>query len=457
MHKLLIFFAATVLVLKATGQDFNSAGFRWGNGFYYNMDAGERVTFNQVEVTLLKVHNHYNLLKVGEDTLWLKVARRKVPEVINGIRIFVADNKTVKALNPGSIAHGLLTGDALVCLSDSRLPLLDPQHYTFPVSFNNGFTWSAEEDSHMFSYYKDNDFPNHYISYPGIGIDLHEARGKLMHWLIAVEDSRVVWVNDKVDFAGGNQSCVLLKSKSQPNIYYLYNHLFTKNVAVKSGQELVKGEAVGTAWGNASWGHLHFAVIFSPTEPTFQECSGNVVNGFPQLFGLYNPRGSHLARNFTRGRIIFGQPRSLRGNVLNNLEFEPYTGKGWTTGKWNPADKVEWISKGNEGNIRLKKVLFEGTPGESTNPHSYFDYQISVLNGTYRMRVKVGDVYLPTWQKMEFEGVDAGIKNLKAGEFSWTGERIVKVNDGILNVRVYIDSTNNMAAGISELVFQAVN
>ncbi len=457
MHRILILLIILVVSLKAEGQGSVSPDFRWGNGFYYNLNVGERITFNQVEVELLKVENHYNLIKVGEDTLWMKVARRTSPEAVSNVRVFVADNREVKALNPDSGVHGLLTGDALICLSDSRLSLLDPQQYVFPVSFNNGFTWSAEEDSHVFSWYKTNDFPKQYISYPGIGIDLHEARGRMMHWLVALEDSRVVWVNDQVDFAGGNQACVLLKSKSEPNIYYFYNHLFTNNVAVKKGQELVKGEVIGTAWGNNEWGHLHFAAIHSLTEPTMKECSDNVINGFPQVFGLYNQRGIFIVRNFSRGKIVFGEPRSARGNALNNLEFEPYTGKGWVTGKWNPADKVEWISKGNDGNVRLKKVLFEGTPAECANPNDYFEYQISVLNGTYRIRAKVGDVYLPSRQKMEFEGTDAGTKNLRAGEFSWTGEWIVKVKDGTLNVRIYIDKENKLPAGLSEIVFQQAN
>lgn len=450
-----------VLLLFATLYQVNAqqsipADFHWGNGFYFNLDVGERRMFNQVEVELLKVKNHYNQLRVGKDTLWLKVARRSVAEELNGIRIFVADNKPVNALNPESPVHGLLTKDVLICLSEVGKPLLDPEYYTFPVSFNNGFTWNAEEDSYLFSFYKAKESPTSYISYPGIGFNLHDARGLQKHWLVAIENSRVVWVENQNPEQGVNQSCVLLESESQPGVYYFYSRLYTRNLAVKQGQNLVKGEAIGTAWGDESWGHLHFAVIKSDQEPTVEECFYNIVNGFPQLFGLYFRQSTYILRSFTRGKIVFGGPRYINGNQLNTQEFEAYSGKGWITGKWNPADKVEWIGKGSEGNVRLKKVLFEETPAQTVNPVDYYEYRIIVRNGTYRIRAKVGDALLPSWQKIEFEGLDAGTKILKAGDYSWTGERIVKVSDGILNVHIHVDSENNQVAGLSEIVFQAV-
>ncbi len=456
MHKFLILLLIGAIGLKVVAQDTGSSDFRWGNGFYYNMDVGDKVTFDQTEVELLKVENHYNLLKVGEDTLWLKVARRSVPEELLAVRIFVADNKAVSALNPESPVHGLLTKDALICLSDPGKPLLDPENYSFPISFNNGFIWNAEEDSYMYSLYKTKESETCYISYPGVGFNLHDARGLSKHWLVAIENSRVVWVAHQNLEQGGNQACVLLESETQPGIYYLYSRLYPKNLTVKQGQSLVKGEAIGTAWGDESWGHLQFAVIKSSMEPTIENCFHNIVNGFPQVFGLYYRQSAYILRSFTRGKIVFGGPRYLNGNQLNTQEFEAYSGKGWVTGSWNPADKVEWIGKGDEGNVRLKKILFEETPAQSKNPNDFFEYRITVRSGTYRIRAKVGDALLPSWQKIEFEGVDAGIKNLKAGDYSWTGERLVKVSDGTLNVYIYVNSENKQVAGLSEIVFQGV-
>jgi hypothetical protein len=399
---LLVLFA---VLFQVNAQQADSADFRWGNGFYYNLNVGESITFNQVEVKLLKIENHYNQVKLGEDTLWLKVARRSVPEQLSGVRIFVADNKKVKALGSGFPVHGLLTKDALVCLSDSRLPLLDPAQYIFPVSFNDGFMWGAEEESYMFSFYKTDETGKQpaYSNFAGIGFDLHNARGIMKHWLVAVENSRVVWVESKGLDEAGNQACVLLESESQPGIYYYYNRLYSKNLAVKKGQNLVRGDAISTAWGDNTWGHFQFTVVKSQTEPTLEDCHHFAINGFPQLFGLYFRQNGNSARSFARGRILFGKPRHTNGNQKNSMAFELYSGKGWLLGKWNPADRVEWVSTKNDGNVRLKKVLFEGTPAQCKNPKNYFEYLITVPNGTYRIRAKVGDLFLPSWQKLSLK------------------------------------------------------
>ena len=102
-------------------------------------------------------------------------------------------------------------------------------------------------------------------------------------------------------------------------------------------------------------------------------------------------------------------------------------------------------------------MLFRSTPAQNKNPCDYYEYIIAVKNGTYRIRAKVGDVFLQSWQKIEFEGIYAAVKELDAGEFDWTGERIVKVQDGTLNIRIYVDDDNRYVAGISEIVFQRVN
>jgi len=61
---------------------------------------------------------------------------------------------------------------------------------------------------------------------------------------------------------------------------------------------------------------------------------------------------------------------------------------------------------------------------------------------------------LASWQKIQFEGVTSATYSLDAGEFKWTSERVVKVKDGKLTVRIFIDESNKKVAGISEIVFQ---
>src|SRR5690554_160064 len=429
----------------------------WGEGSYYNLKIGESIYYNDKEVKLLQIHNHYNQIKVGSDTLWLKVARRTVPIELDDIRIFVADNRKVNALGTDSCIHNLLIKDVLLCISQTSLPLLNFAQYHFPVSFNDGFVWNAEEDSYTFSFYRSGGSKSEYYTYPGIGFNMHDARGMQRHWLISVENSRVVWIDDSQVDKNNNQSCILLQSESNPNIYYAYNGIYNKNVVVKKGQRLMRGDAIGAAWGDDTWGHVQFTVINSKTEPLPGEGFCNVVNVFPQLFNLYFRNTSFISKSFSRGKIVFGKPRRLSGNQIFAHEYENYSGRGWITGKWNPADKVEWISEGMNGNVRLKKVLFEGTHARARNPEDHYEFQIAVSNGTYRIRAKVGDVQEASWQKIEFEGVGAAVKSLNAGEFDWTGERVVQVKDGTLNTRIYIDPKNVKVAGISEIVFQKVN
>jgi hypothetical protein len=452
----ILIFCFTVF-LNVVAQD-SPPDFQWGDGFYFNMNAGDIITFNNVEVELMKIENHYNQVRIGKDTLWMKVARRSLPFQSGNIRIFIADNRNVKELTNDSPVHGLLIKDALICLCYSFKPFPDPGRYFFPVSFNDGFMWSMEENSYLFSWSgKDKSREEgEYYSYPGIGFDLHGARGLEKHWLVAIEDSRVAWISDEEAGRSENEVCVLLESRNLPGIYYIYNHLYKNNLLVKEGQEIMGGELIGTAWGDEEWCHLQFAVVKSDTIPVPENCFQNVVNGFPQIYSLYFGEAFNYVRNFTKGRIHFGKPKHLNGNNKNNLAYQSYSGKGWKTGRWNAADKMETVTNGEEGNVRLKKVLFRETPAECKNPFNYYEYEINVINGVYRIRAEAGDVLLPSWQRIEFEGVTALTASLGAGEFEWTTERVVKVEDGKLTIRIYIDEKDTRPAGIREVVFQGV-
>jgi hypothetical protein len=439
----------------ANAQKQTTPDFTWGNASYFNLDVGESIFFNDTEIKLIWIENHFNQLQIGDEAFTIKVSRRTLPIVAGKLRVFVADNKNVKAISANKETHGLLKKDALICISDFQLPLLDPNNYLFPVSFGDGFLWSVEEDSHMFSYFgkaegKSKEATNH----DGIDFDLHEARGIEKHWIVAIENSTVVWIEEKNLDKAGKEACVLIESDSQPGIYYLYKHLNNKKIEVKTGQRLQRGELIGAIWGDEIWGHLTLSVIKSDTIPSFQDCSNNVVNCFPQIFELYFKQSDGFSKNFSKGRIFFGKNRSLNGNQKNAIEFEEYSGKGWILGKWNVTDRVDWVAKGNEGNIRLGKKLFEGSAAECTNPNDWYDYEINVQNGVYRIRAKMGDSALPTWQKISFEGIEAGVLSNETGEFKWTSEKAVKVIDGKLTIRIFIDSNNKKPAGISEIVFQ---
>lgn len=449
---LFLIFIPFFSVNECFGQQQTQPDFQWGNASYFNLNKGESLTFQDTEVKLLQLKNHFNQFKIGYDTVWLKVSRRTLPETLNGLRIFVADNKNVKALTDDDDVHGLLKKDVLLCLSNSMQQLFDPGDYVFPISFNDGFLWSVEEDSYMFSYNKKTD--NKHGLHSGIDIDLQEARGKEKHWVVALENSRVVWVKDKNLDGANKEACVLLESASQAGIYYVYNYLYNKNVVVKAGDKLTRGEPIGTIWGDEIWGHLNFSVIKSDSVPTYGSRNFNAINFFPQLYGLYFRQTYKFNRNYTKGKISFGLRKDLNGNKKNILAFEAYSGKGWELEKWNTADKVDFVSKGKAGNARLCKKMFMGEKASCTNPNNWYDYEINVRNGVYRIRAKMGDQFLPTWQKVVFEGVNAAIYTLQAGELKWTPEKVVKVKDGKLTVRIFVDEKKNTTAGLSEIVFQ---
>lgn len=452
---LLISFVLFGFALRLKSQNPTSPDFTWGNASYFNMNVGETIFYNDVEVKLIRVKNHFNQIKIGNDTIRVKVSRRTPLVTAGYLNVFVADNKNVKALTSEKQVHGLLKKDALICISNYDIPLLEPNNYQFPVSFNNGFMWSAEEDSYMFSYISSTERKlKGNTSNEGIDFDLHDARGIEKHWVVAIENSTVIWVEDNNQDKAGKEACVLLESSSQPGIFYVYKHLNNKKTVVKKGQKLVSGEPIGTIWGDEIWGHLTFSVIKSDTIPSFQDCSNNVVNCFPQIFELYFKQSSGFPKSFSKGRIFFGKIRSQNGNQKNTIEFEEYSGKGWILGEWNTANKLDWVAKGNEGNTRLGKKLFEDSAAECTNPNNWYDYEINVQNGAYRIRAKVGDLLLPTWQKIDFEGINAGTFSLSEGEQKWTSERIVRVNDRKLTIRIYVDENNEKLAGIGEVVFQ---
>ncbi|MFV0592767.1 MAG: hypothetical protein ACK5M7_15385 [Draconibacterium sp.] len=445
----ILFFLVSV-ALGVAGQ--TAPDFKWGNTSYFSLNIGDSIICDSTSVILLKIENQYNTLTAGNDTIRIKVSGRSLPGTANGLQLFVADNKWIKALSDNRSIHGLLKKDVLLGVAKISNNLLDKNQFVFPISFNHGFVWHGDEESYMYSFVYD-DKKKTYETYPGIGIDLSDAKGFEKHWLVAIENSTVAWVEKQKD---KQTACVLIQSEAFPGIFYVYDCLYEKNLEVRDGQKLEKGELIGTAWGNAEWGHVHLAVVYSDTIPSYQDRFANCVNFFPQLYELYFGNSYIGAKSYSKGQINFGRRPSHSGNEKNNTAFEEYLGKGWVFDSWNRADKLETVFRGEEGNVRLRKKIFSGLSAQSINPNNYFDYEIGVRNGLYRIRSKVGDVKTETWQKVEYEGVTSNTFALAAGEQKWTDERIVKVEDRKLTVRIYIDPSNQKPAGLSEIVFQMV-
>jgi hypothetical protein len=436
------------------GQELSNDSFRWGNAFYINLRVGEKTTFNQTEIRLISVFNQFNTLKIGNDTFVIKVSRQTLPVSFDKFRIFVADNRFLKEKSANPEAHGLLKKDVLLCLSQTNNRLLDPVVYKFPVDFTDGFQWSAEEETQMFSFFfqKDGKGLLKCYTHQGIDFDLNDARMQEKHLIVALENSTVVWTEQNKPDQNKYEAAVLLRSESDPGIFYVYEHLNNRKLYVRKGQKINKGDEVGYSWGNSNWGNLQFAVIRSDTVPSYHDRFRNLVNCFPQLFELYTGTLAPMQKATSKGSIDFGRPEPVSGNIKNTLAYEDFSGRGWVLNKWNPADRVESASKGLLGNARLRKTLFGETTIACTDPDNFYDYEINVSPGVYRVRAEVGDAEETSWQKVEFEGVSAGIIELPACIFKWTTERAVKVVDGKLTVRIYFSP--DKVAGLSTLVFQ---
>lgn len=438
----------------AEDQPSRDDSFTWGNVTYLNIAVGEKITFGESEIELLAVKNHFNHLRVDHDTSWLKVSYRTPASVVGNLVIFVADNRNVAALDADISAHGLLNKDALIAVSPLASPLADNWAFSFPVSFTGGYVWKSDEDSYMFSYQgAGTSKPGRYPLFPGVGLDMVNARISEKHTILAVESGRVVWVDRSRDNKGQPKASLCIESRNSPGIYYLYHNLYEKSIDVTKNEKVEKGDPLGHIWGDGNWEYLRLVVVKSDTLPLPGTRTGNLVNFFPQLLELYYGRQPNSATIFTKGKISFGKPTGQKGNVKNASAFEDYLGTGWELGKWNTADKVEWISTRQNGNVRLSGNLFEGQPAHCTNPHNWYDYSINVKNGIYRIRALVGDLQMHSWQKIEFEGVVAGTYDLEPGQFTWTSEKIVRVTDGKLTTRIGLDQEGRVS-GISEIVFQ---
>ncbi|WP_163324179.1 hypothetical protein [Draconibacterium mangrovi] len=456
MKRLITIYILVWLSFLSSAQLVTEPDFSWGNCHYYNASVGDTIKFKGEDIVLLGIHNHYNTLSIDNDTIELKVSRRSLPTSLNRVRAFVADNQNVKKLASNKAAHGLLKKDALICLSDNQDLMLAPDSFGFPVSYNDGFNWNMNEDNHMFSFPGKacNGGNDEVKSNEGIGIALTDARGIEKHWLLAIEDSKVVWVEEQKDGRNSKEACMLLQSNSNPSVFYVYDRLYANTVQVKDGQDVRTGELLGTVWRDEKWAYLQLAVVKSDTIPNYENRYANCINFFPQLYELYFKNTFNFTKSFTRGKVDFARQPQSNGNRKNLLAFEEYAGMGWDMGTWNTTDKVMFCTKGEQGNARLKKVLFGGSDAECRNPKNYFEYEINVRNGVYRVRAQVGDVEQDSWQKIEYEGVEGSSYDLDAGELKWTSEKVVRVNDRRLTVRIYVDPTNQKVAGISEIVFQ---
>lgn len=438
-------------------RDSGIADYRWGNALYVDFSLGDAYVFLEKRIVLIAMAHDSSTVRVGEKEVVLRVARRALPVVIDGVRLFLADNRNVKELTSDPAFHGLTRKDALLCLSDASRPLLDAEQYTFPISRRDGYHWHMEERSQMFTYYGDAPYMKHvglgvgaspyYRSHEGIDFNMHDARGIEKHPLVAIEAGRVellVQTNE-------DEVCAIIGSDSNPQIYYVYQHLCVRHCYVSAGQSVKRGEKLGCIWGDGVWGHLHFSVVHRDGIPGYADRYNNLLNAFPQMYELWHGDLAPRPRIWTRGHLTFGHEKSAVENKLSTAVFDDIVGYGWRIEDWCAAASVDAYPE-RTGSLPLGKVLHEGTRAAAENPNDHLDFEVTVAPGNHAVRVRVGDVFQNTWQRVACCGVDLGTFTLEAGNLQWTKEARVRVPDGRLTVRIGLKDRNTRA-GISELIF----
>ena len=436
-------------MVPATAEDPPADVLRWGNAEYVNLSIGDSHTYQGHTISLTAVNCDRCRVDVDGVAIELTVARRLRPTHVGSIRLFAADNRPVAELTSDDsfpLIHAALTKDAIICISDASRPLLDRERFVFPISRQDGFVWRMTENSHMFAYLRP---PR---AHEGIDINMHEARGRNIHRLVAIENCRVAVV------AGGkpNEACVILQSTTKPDIFYIYQHLYRPRVAVREGEQVKRGDPIGTIWGDGRWGHLHFAALISDTVPTFDERYQSLLNCFPQLYELWH--GDLASRPFERtsGDFRFAPQYYRGGNVQCLNAYSDVLGYGWLLGDWCTASKVE-SSRTDEGlkadqSAILRRVMHRRTVHPALNPSPDFDFEVDVLPGRYRVRARIGDQFEATWQRVQFEDTVVGEYDQPAGQVRWTPETQVQVDDGRLTIRLSLRG-DEQPAGIRELYF----
>lgn len=449
-NRINILIFSALISFQIDAQTVTVPDFVFGNVSYFNLSAGEKLLFDHVEIEITGIENHYTQLLVDGNPFELKVARQSPAVRIASLKIFAADNKAVRSLSGESPVHGLLKKDVLLAVAPAHLPLLDKDIYAFPVSLTNGYIWNTTGDTYMFSYMPAQ-MPRKTegYTYAGIGFDMTNIRSENTHSIVAVENGKAVWVETAPDGVG---AAVCIESQANRGIFYVYENLNAGNIQIRKNQFVEKETVIGYAQGEKLRNTFRINIVYSDTIPAYAGRHANTVNCMPQMLDIYYLNRPVYPSYFTKGQIHFGHADRLYRNAKNISEFEEHTGAGWKLGKWNTAQKTEWTNRGEKGNARLRKTLFAGQPAQCTNPHNYYEFEINVKNGLYRIRALVGDLDFPTQQKIEFEGVDMGVYTCAAGEYKWTAERIVKVEDRKLTIRIYVD--DDKIAGVSEIVFQ---
>ncbi|GIX05616.1 MAG: hypothetical protein KatS3mg115_0019 [Candidatus Poribacteria bacterium] len=419
---------------------------RWGNLVYRNLYCGESVELFRSRIRLLEVVAHRAWVEVNGRRAWLSVARRSPDTVLGGVRLFLADTRPLAELEaalPRS-PHRLLHGDALVGIAPAGEPLLDPERFEFPIAPIEGFRWTAEEDTGIFS------LTSTHGSYPGVDIDLSEV-ARSRPWAVAAEESQVAAVfevGERTRFA-----YLALESREDPGIFLIYGGLNRHTVRVKPGQRVQRGEPLAEVQTRTYWPRLFLTVWTGERPPQSQEeLHLGVLNAFPALWELaHGP--SPTPRRWFSGLFPFERFRFFGGNRRRLHAYTPVTGYGWLLGDWNPLQRLEGSMQYEwRQSLLLERRMYRWLPSPLENPEREYRFRIAVGSpGRYWVQVIVGDRRTPTSQRVRVGEAEWGPVSLPQGRFLWSPRLPVSVEGEFLDVQIAFG--NELPAAIGELVF----
>jgi hypothetical protein len=444
---------------------------RFGNAAFVDMAVGESCEFLEKKVTLVAVDQSRVVVDVDGVRELVGVGRYHLPSDINGVRVIGSClwKWREMALKPKK-GHMPVERDALLCLSDASKPLLERERFTFPVSRRDGWQWFCEEESHMHQWLGSEWFrageahTNRF--HEGIDLAMHDARGKEIHPLVAIEDAdvRQVWNPAGTPL----ETCVLLQSRAQPRIFYAYQHLNIATLRVEPGEMVKRGQFLGCIWGDGAWGHLHFALTFQDEVPAEKpNAYRNLLNAFPFLYEIYHGSLDYRRPPRTEGDFEFGNHRYLccsdkGGTGFNNQHSFAYNepcGYGWLLDGWMAAGWMHY-NRGEDGdycNVYGLRTMWAdgddvvGDGFRADVPDGTYRFAVRVEPGRYRVSAVVGDRTERSAQHVTFNAVEAGLYRLRGGESKETPEVEVDAPDGMLTVALELADDTRIA--IHRLVF----
>ena len=126
-----------VLVILCATEAAQGKTYTWGNATYVNLAVGEARTWSGWTIELISMDNNTCTVEVNGWSEQLIVARRSLPKVIDGVRVFLADGRTETIAVPSKRKKWAQVSSALESLHWQKLEALDSKGAILGVEHND--------------------------------------------------------------------------------------------------------------------------------------------------------------------------------------------------------------------------------------------------------------------------------------------------------------------------------